>query len=79
MTSALVKRVQNMPAMIYNILTDRYMTPDGDFGNASLSDVLHIKDKKGKVDRVAQDIYNEYLYTMHTIDRMSFVARESKG
>lgn len=75
MTSALVKRAQNMPSMAYNILTSEYMTPDGEFGGTSLSEVIHIKDAKGKIDREAQDIYNEYLYVMHTADRMAFIER----
>ena len=74
--SDLTTSVRNSKDTAAYILTDALVSRSGEVLGKSLSDVILVKDRKGRVSKKGKDqnIYDTYLKLNHTVDRMSVMS-----
>lgn len=72
--SDLTTSVRNSKDTAAYILTDALVSRSGEVMGKSLSDVILVKNDKGKFDKKMQAAFDDYLKHKHNIDRMSVKA-----
>ena len=73
--SVWVNIVRGSKSMSERFFTEGMLDKAGNVIGPSLSDTLLIKDEKGQVDQVLQELLNNYMFHLHNTDRMSLQSR----